>query len=282
MDQTVFTEEHTLPDGSVLTITIAYDEYHDMWDYLREKEDVFAVTKPNRYFDLRGPCMKWKDVEVYAENIKAYENGDLDPEDEEEAWVIEEIEKITKEYEIFPLYAYVHSGASFRLGGFSCPWDSGQCGFVLVRKDAGWVVEEGEKPEQAYLKAAESFVKDLDNVAQGYVYRYSVEDEDGDIIDSCCGFVGDYDNEDCGPLTEARDAVKRRAAEAQKEVDKIDALIRDIDERNRLQDLDRIVGEIKANEAKAINQLGVNGQVKFLLDDGWDIAGIKQHLGLEE
>jgi hypothetical protein len=31
-----------------------------------------------------------------------------------------------------PLYMMVHSGVSISLGGYSDPWDSGQCGFACV------------------------------------------------------------------------------------------------------------------------------------------------------
>lgn len=35
---------------------------------------------------------------------------------------------------ILPLYMYEHSGISISTSPFSCPWDSGQIGFVLVSK----------------------------------------------------------------------------------------------------------------------------------------------------
>lgn len=43
--------------------------------------------------------------------------------------------KLEKEYIILPLYAYIHSGIALSLHPFSCPWDSGQAGYILVNKD---------------------------------------------------------------------------------------------------------------------------------------------------
>lgn len=34
-----------------------------------------------------------------------------------------------------PVYAYVHSGVALSTGPFSCPWDSGQSGFVYETKE---------------------------------------------------------------------------------------------------------------------------------------------------
>ena len=35
---------------------------------------------------------------------------------------------------ILPLYLYDHSGITISTGMFSCPWDSGQIGFIYVSK----------------------------------------------------------------------------------------------------------------------------------------------------
>ena len=42
---------------------------------------------------------------------------------------------LDKHYIVLPLYIYDHSGISMSCGQFSCPWDSGQVGWIYVSKD---------------------------------------------------------------------------------------------------------------------------------------------------
>jgi hypothetical protein len=95
-----------------------------------------------------------------------------------------------------PLYAYVHSGTVLNTTGFSCPWDSGQCGFAYVeaedvKKEYGVqaITPEIRRRVEECLKAE---VESFSNYLGGGYYGYVVEDEDGDQIDSCWGF-DDYD-----------------------------------------------------------------------------------------
>jgi len=103
---------------------------------------------------------------------------------------------------VLPLYLYDHSGITISLSPFSCPWDSGQLGFVIIRRQK--MLEEfgGRKFTQILkdraLKIAESEVKEYDQFLRGEVYGYQI-DEDGY---SCWGFYG---IEDC--LEEAKNTV---------------------------------------------------------------------------
>lgn len=105
-----------------------------------------------------------------------------------------------------PVYAYVHSGATIRTAPYSCPWDSGQSGFVYASKDDA-IKEFGKKILTAKAKAKaiaclEAEVESFDQWLRGDVYGYVVErltlDEDGEVgdaedLDSCWGFYGlDY------------------------------------------------------------------------------------------
>ena len=90
-----------------------------------------------------------------------------------------------------PVYAYIHSGVTISTGAFSCPWDSGQCGFVYcTRKQA--IAEWGDTPdcETNALRILRGEVKTFDQYLRGDVYGYTITDKDGDVVDSCCGFYG--------------------------------------------------------------------------------------------
>lgn len=107
-----------------------------------------------------------------------------------------------KEYHALPLYAYIHSGVALSLGNTSYPfndrWDSGQVGWVLVKKNQGF---------RNIRKAAMSLLSEWNSYLSGEVYGFEVErisehDEDcegdlsecqcdGEHVDSCWGFIGD-------------------------------------------------------------------------------------------
>ena len=42
---------------------------------------------------------------------------------------------ISQKYLMLPLYLYDHSGITMNTTGFSCPWDSGQVGWIYAFKE---------------------------------------------------------------------------------------------------------------------------------------------------
>ena len=98
---------------------------------------------------------------------------------------------VEKAYYILPLFLYDHSGITMSTGSFSCPWDSGQVGWIYISIEKA--ASEGWKtPEQAY-KAMQAEVEEYDHYLTGQCYGYVVEDADGEGVDSCWGFLGDSD-----------------------------------------------------------------------------------------
>lgn len=125
-------------------------------------------------------------------------------EDDARAWYQgEEIEQVT-EYWIFPVAAYIHGGVALALGnGRGFPdycWDVCHCGLVLLAREE-WA------DEAAARKYAEAKIQEWNYYLSGQVYGYVVEDQDGEHIDSCWGFIGEYDDDEYSALTEARSAV---------------------------------------------------------------------------
>ena len=102
---------------------------------------------------------------------------------------------------VLPLGLIDHSGISMYIGSgaHSCDpggWDSGQVGFVYVTKEKARA-EYGKRLTKKRLARLEECVrgevKTYDDYLTGNVWGFVVEDEDGDTVDSCWGFVGDVD-----------------------------------------------------------------------------------------
>ena len=113
-----------------------------------------------------------------------------------------------------PLYLYDHSGVTIATTPVSCPWDSGQVGFIYVTWDAlissmlnnskrapDWdalVIPgyrlEGEDPmtfRQLALAILQSEVDEYNAYLTGDVLCYELKDEHGDLVSSCSGFYPD-------------------------------------------------------------------------------------------
>jgi hypothetical protein len=154
-------------DYEGFNIKIEQDCYHEdgprEWDNLGE-----MVCFHNRY--VLGDKHNFSDPEEFSDYIKD--------------------QKVV----ILPLYLYDHSGITISTGPFSCPWDSGQVGYIYVtyekiRKEYGIqrVTKQWIKKIESYL---EGEVKTYDQHLTGDVYGYTIEDENGDLVDSCWGFYG--------------------------------------------------------------------------------------------
>lgn len=113
-----------------------------------------------------------------------------------------------------PLYFMDHSSQSISTTGFSCPWDSGQVGFIYVtletvRKEYGDDSQESQDKAREVLK---SEVKTYDSFMRGRVYGFTLEkmnececcnNVEPEQVDSCWGF---YDFDEKG--FSAADAMK--------------------------------------------------------------------------
>jgi hypothetical protein len=107
---------------------------------------------------------------------------------------------------VLPLYLYDHSGITMNTTGFSCPWDSGQVGFIAVSREKileeySWKKLSHKRRDRirGYLK---NEVETYDQFLRGEVYGYITEDADENHIDSCWGF---YDKDHM--IQEAKDNI---------------------------------------------------------------------------
>ncbi len=94
-----------------------------------------------------------------------------------------------------PLYLYDHSGITMNTTGFHCPWDSGQVGWILVKRER--VRKEFEKKRiskkllDKVIEILRSEVGIYDSYIKGNVFGYEIVEEtggDGDSVDSCWGY----------------------------------------------------------------------------------------------
>ena len=134
--------------------------------------------------------------------------AELHPESE---WRTDDEPKLEKCCLMIPLYLYDHSGLTMNTTGFSCPWDSGQVGYIYVthrriceeygvKRVTTKVKDRDGKMVRAIdmaQRVLEAEVTIYDYYLKGEVYMYVVEDEHGEQLDSCGGYLGGkpYDSE---------------------------------------------------------------------------------------
>lgn len=119
-----------------------------------------------------------------------------------------------------PLYLYDHSGITMSTTPFSCPWDSGQVGEVVIFKETlretFGVKRFGKNIIQQMEEKAEriisSEVSDYDNFISGETYILQILDDNGEVIDSIAGFLGD-DVEENGMLEHVSEELKQKLLE---------------------------------------------------------------------
>lgn len=192
---------------------------NDWWNYHEKKRGIDKLSG-DAYFKARGELSKDREALIQR--------------------------KVEKYYVILPLYLYEHSGMTMNTSGFSCPWDSGQVGFIYVSRKAAkaeYGYPELKEPgwsaamEQRCIEALKSEVKVYDQFLQGDVYGFVVEKlvyefeqpvieevdpEDDDLpwkdADSCWGFFGD-DVEESGMIEHSKAFLLPAFKEAQSNID---------------------------------------------------------------
>ena len=101
---------------------------------------------------------------------------------------------LDRELIMLPLFLLDHGGITMNTTGFGCPWDSGQVGFIYVtraqiRKEYGWkrITRKRVRQIEKYLAGE---VEGYDQYLTGDVYGYTVEDEYGEVFNSCWNVHG--------------------------------------------------------------------------------------------
>src|SRR4029077_8301045 len=114
---------------------------------------------------------------------------------------------------ILPLFLYDHSGLRIKVGSFDgllpqgrAEFDSMQVGYIYVTREVLRKEYSVKRVSKKTLATAQEVLKSevavYDQFLSGEVYSFSVENSDGDTLDSCSGFYG---------LDDCRNEAKRMA-----------------------------------------------------------------------
>ena len=122
---------------------------------------------------------------------------------------------IDKHVVMLPLYLYDHGGITMNVGGYSCPWDSGQVGYIYATRDTILKEYSAKRLTKELRAKAEDILRDevrtyaqfLEGDIYGYVIYATDEECDCDpepwndyppcdctkhaeVIESCWGYYG--------------------------------------------------------------------------------------------
>ena len=144
---------------------------------------------------------EWDNLGTMVCSHRRYELGDdqFNP-DDYEGWdeLKKELVENLNAVVVLPLYLYDHSGITMYTDGDTAyrqheAWDAGQVGFIYVSEED--VIKEYGSKSKKNLALAEKVLKaeieTYDQYLRGDIWCVTVEDEDGEVIDSLCGLYGD-------------------------------------------------------------------------------------------
>lgn len=150
--------------------------------------DEFA-TNPRIEWDNLGTMVCFHRRYTLGDIGHGYRASDFNSWDELKQLIIKQVKPAV----ILPVYMYDHSGMTISTSPFSCPWDSGQIGFIYIGRlkvmkeyNAKRISRKLKDRLTEYLKAE---VEIYDNYLTGSCYGYEIT-KDGETIDSCWGFYG--------------------------------------------------------------------------------------------
>ena len=161
---------------------------------VRIEQDDDAAMNP-REWDNLGTIVAWhrryilgdeqprESVEEWKERMTDWEEGDAETAEE----------KFDRLFVWLPVYMYNHSGIAINTSGFSCPWDSGQIGFIYVSRAQ---LERERMTEEQAREYMNGEIETYDKYLRGDVYYFVEEEYDEETgewveVDSCGGFYGD-------------------------------------------------------------------------------------------
>jgi hypothetical protein len=122
---------------------------------------------------------------------RRYRLGDEQPTQEPTEWFKENVPDGSV---VLPLYLYDHNGITMRTAAFTCPWDSGQVGWIYIApekiKNEYSVKRISKKLRERVAGYLDQEVKTYDHFLTGQVWGF-VYEQNGEQQDSCWGFLGD-------------------------------------------------------------------------------------------
>jgi hypothetical protein len=144
------------------------------------RDDCFNASEELEYLYEFGTFATWH---------RRYDIGKVQPSESPDEFLADQPENSI----VIPIYMYEHGGRLFSTAPFSCPWDSGQLGVWVVTPD-DLRATYGEDTPASRIQAARAIagaIEYMNEIESGNVWGYEVLDFDGEVCDSCWGFVGD-------------------------------------------------------------------------------------------
>ena len=104
------------------------------------------------------------------------------------------IQEYGKNTIIIPIYAYIHSGMALSTTPYHDEWDSGLIGFIVastndIKKEYN-AKRISKKMKEKAISILLAEVEILHQYVSGDVWTYCIYDNQGEVVDSCCGFYG--------------------------------------------------------------------------------------------
>jgi hypothetical protein len=139
-------------------------------------------------YNAENPCQDWDMLTQFVTFSRRFDFGNC-----KDFKNVEEFKAFMKRNRagfFYPLYMYSHSGETISLTPFSCPWDSGQIGWVFVTKTNA-VKEFGKKVTKEQIdNIVKAEVETMDCYIRGDVYGFEILDENEEVVDTCYGYYG--------------------------------------------------------------------------------------------
>ncbi|MEL7129929.1 MAG: hypothetical protein AAGK23_10300 [Pseudomonadota bacterium] len=134
---------------------------------------------PITEFDQTGRMACW-----HRRYRLGHEQPDVDPQEWRDA--------LPEDTLVLPLYLLDHSGITMSTKPFSCPWDSGQVGWIWANAgDIERAFMVNEITEQVLERARQLLIAEVaeyDRYLRGDVWMFQVRYRDGSVLDACGGF----------------------------------------------------------------------------------------------
>jgi len=203
-------DEHNFSEPREFLIDLLFKRYsgeaQPVLDFIKEgnaKEAQLEYNRSTREWELLEPNFwstsardKWIVTTSYPASLKGKDVPDWFIEEAITALKINEMKTLIEkagDFALLPLYLYDHSGITMSSSPFSCPWDSGQVGWIyadrqMIEKEYDVLTPETFAKAEKLL---ESEVKCYDYYLTNQCYGYQLYEHDVET-DSCWGFLGDF------------------------------------------------------------------------------------------
>lgn len=138
-----------------------------------DQDNVGIIAYAHRQYDL-GEEMVKDPIAWLCEKL-----GKEDPGERGNDKLEELEEEFKEEFFALPLYLYDHSGISISTTPFSCPWDSGQIGWIYTTDKQ---LKKMGTPKDRVYNILEAEVKELDDYVRGEIYSVILRDKDDNFL----------------------------------------------------------------------------------------------------